>query len=220
MKLTSITLAMAASLIAIDHGLADTIKDPEPDPVVLAPTIPSWSGLYGGVRLGYGNVDGEKAAPCKPTPAPKPTAAAVPLVGGTTPTKACRESHDGDGFVGGLTGGYDHDMGKWVVGAAIDYDWLDIDANGTDVESVWRAKVRSGFKAGRGLLYATGGYAKVDTDTAGDSGGYVVGGGYEHLINDQFSVGTELLYHKFDDFNDTTLNMDVTTIHVQGIFRF
>ena len=59
-----------------------------------------------------------------------------------------------DGFIGGLTGGYDYDLQNgFVVGAGLDYDFADIDAApGITVEQVFRAKLRGCYKIGNGLL--------------------------------------------------------------------
>jgi hypothetical protein len=191
------TLSLYAAAIALATGpaLAGTLDAPEPDPN-LAPAPapvnvgPDWTGFYGGAQLGYGDVDTN-----------------VPL--------------QGDGFIGGLTAGYDYDFGTWVVGGAIDHDWADISlGDGADLDTVWRAKLRAGYKVGRGLVYGTGGYANADVDTIGDDDGYFIGAGYEHMVTDQFSLGGEVLYHEFDNFSGTGADVDATTVQVRGTFRF
>ena len=122
---------------------------------------------------------------------------------------------DEDEFIGGLVGGYDWDLGNWVVGVGGDYDFA-----GGDVEQVARAKARAGYKIGQGLVYGTAGYAWADAGAAGDDDGYVIGGGYEHLISQNFSLGGEVLYHEFDNFNSTAVDIDATTVQLRGTFRF
>jgi opacity protein-like surface antigen len=48
-----------------------------------------------------------------------------------------------DEVLGGLVAGYDWDLGNWVVGAGADYDFA-----GGDVDQIFRAKLRSGYKIG------------------------------------------------------------------------
>jgi opacity protein-like surface antigen len=126
-----------------------------------------------------------------------------------------------ESVIGGVTLGYDHDFGQWVLGGALDYDFTDIDiAPGSALEEIFRLKVRAGPKIGRGLLYGTGGYAYADSDNMGDEDGWFIGGGYEYMVNDRFSVGGEVLYHEFDGFDGTNNDVDVTTVQVRATFRF
>ncbi|MBE0453545.1 outer membrane protein [Roseovarius autotrophicus] len=130
------------------------------------------------------------------------------------------ESSD-ESVIGGVTLGYDHDFGQWVLGGALDYDFTDIDiAPNASLEEIFRVKLRAGPKIGRGLLYGTGGYAYADSDNMGSENGWFIGGGYEYMVNDRFSVGGELLYHEFDGFDGTGNDVDVTTVQVRATFRF
>ncbi len=128
--------------------------------------------------------------------------------------------NSGDGLIGGIVGGYDWDLGNWVVGAGADYDFADIGVGVTDVESIWRLRLRGGYKLGNGLAYGTAGYAHADTDNAGDDGGYFVGLGYEHLVTQSFSLGAEVLYHEFDSFGLSTADLEATTVQLRGTYRF
>ncbi|WP_294622707.1 outer membrane beta-barrel protein [uncultured Roseovarius sp.] len=161
-------------------------------PAPVAPASPNWTGFYAGGQLGYANVDTN-----------------VPGL-------------DGDGFIGGLTAGYDYDLGNWVIGAGLDYDWTDIGlGGGNSLESVWRAKLRGGYKIGNGLLYGTGGYAEADVNTLGSDDGYFVGAGYEHAVMENFTVGGEVLYHEFDNFGGGGgPDVEATTVQLRGTFRF
>ncbi|MDD9726361.1 outer membrane beta-barrel protein [Roseovarius sp. SK2] len=170
----------------------DTIvAAPQPAPAPTNNFGPNWTGAYGGVQLGYGDVD-------------------------------TNVSGNDDGVIGGLTAGYDYDLGNFVVGGGLDYDFADIGVanNAATLENVFRAKVRGGYKLGDGLLYATGGYAQADTDNLGSDDGYFIGGGYEHMITQNFSMGGELLYHEFDDYNNTAVDVEATTLQVRGTYRF
>jgi opacity protein-like surface antigen len=196
-KTIALPLLAAASLAAAP-ALAGSPEPAPSEPAIepvapapVAPASPDWTGFYAGGQLGYANIDTNAAG------------------------------LDGDGFIGGLTAGYDYDLGDWVVGAGLDYDWADIGlGGGNTLESVWRAKLRGGYKIGNGLLYGTGGYAGADTDTLGSEDGYVVGAGYEHAVTERFNVGGEVLYHEFENFGSTTTDVEATTVQVRGTFRF
>jgi len=152
--------------------------------------IVDWTGFYGGVQAGIGIADTD-------------------ISGSDTD------------IIGGFTLGYDHDFGQWVIGGGLDYDFADIDAGPNNaLDEIFRVKARGGYKIGRGLLYGTGGYAVANTETAGTDDGWFIGGGYEYMVSDQFSVGAEALYHEFDSFNNTGTDIDTTTIQVRALYRF
>jgi opacity protein-like surface antigen len=216
--------AAAASALMAGTAFAGNVE-PAPMEPVIAPaaapvfTSPNWTGFYAGGQLGYGSVDADGAFSDNDD---------------DDDDDLFEFDSDGDGFIGGLTAGYDYDLGNFVVGAGVDYDFADIDVDGDDgdliigdefegatIESIFRAKLRGGYKLGNGLLYATGGYAIADTDDLGDEDGYFVGGGYEHLITDNMSLGGEVLYHQFEGFGDFgDIDADVTTAQVRATFRF
>ncbi len=149
-----------------------------------------WTGFYVGGQLGYGFADSDLTS-------------------------------SDESFMGGVTLGYDRDFGNWVLGGALDYDFADANvAPGTDLEEVFRLKVRGGPKIDRGLLYGAAGWANADTSNLGDDDGWFIGGGYEYMVSDQFSVGGEVLYHQFDSFNGTGNDIDFTTLQVRATFRF
>lgn len=188
--------AAAASALMAGTAFAGNIEPAPMEPMIApapAPVFasPNWTGFYAGGQLGYANIDTNFAGV------------------------------DGDGLIGGLVMGYDYDLGNWVVGAGLDYDWVDVSlAPGVDVDSVWRAKLRAGYKLGNGLLYGTAGYANADTNTIGNEDGYFVGAGYEHLITQNFSLGGEVLYHEFDGFNPGNVDVEATTVQARATFRF
>lgn len=190
------TLLAGASVVLAGPALAGSMDAPaEEAPITpAAPVVntgPDWTGFYGGGQLGYANID---------TSAP---------------------GVSGDDVIGGLTFGYDYDLGNWVVGGGLDYDWADVSlAPGTSLDNVFRAKLRGGYKLGDGLLYGTGGYANADVSPLGDDDGYFIGAGYEHMIADNLSLGGEVLYHEFNNFAGTPTDVEATTVQVRGTFRF
>jgi hypothetical protein len=195
---TLLAVTVATVGLLTNPALAGSTQAPAPDPILapatIAPSGPDWTGFYLGAQAGYADVE-----------------ANVPGI-------------SGDGVIGGIIAGYDYDFGTFVIGGGLDYDFSDINIAtappALTLENVFRAKLRGGYKIGDGLLYATGGYAQADTDLLGSEDGYFIGAGYEHLISDQFSIGGELLYHEFDSYGGTAVDVDATTFQLRGAFRF
>jgi len=127
---------------------------------------------------------------------------------------------DGDDTTYGLHVGYDYDFGTWVLGGELEYDEIDIDlAGAANADSVTRLKLRGGYDLGRTLIYATAGAARLQT-SIGDDTGEFIGVGVAYQVSDRFTVGGELLEHRFDDIGGTGVDADATTFNVRGSFRF
>ncbi|WP_172295864.1 outer membrane protein [Pseudoruegeria sp. HB172150] len=202
------TLTLAASAVAALAAVPALAGGPtivEPDPVVVspppaavaAPITYDWSGFYAGAQLGWGQVNGDD---------------------GTV-------EDEGNGIIGGVHAGYDWDFGNVVVGLGADYDAADIEFDDTDgsLDSVTRAKLRVGYDAGKWLFYGTGGPAWATADLAGtdySDQGWFAGAGAEYRINENVSLAGEALYHQFDDFDDTGIDVDTTTVQARVSYRF
>ncbi|MDA3859227.1 MAG: porin family protein [Roseovarius sp.] len=193
LKTTTMLATMTAFLAA--PAFAGALSEPEPEPyiapvAVVAPTSPNWTGFYAGGEIGYADFDATPGA-------------------------------SDDGLIGGVILGYDYDIGNnFVVGGGLDYDFSDVTIGTTDIEEVFRAKLRGGYKIGNGLLYGTGGYTFASTNNSGTDDGYVVGGGYEHMLSPNFSVGGEVLYHDYGSFNNSGSDLDGTTAQIRASLRF
>lgn len=156
-----------------------------------AQSLDDFTGFYAGSQLGYGDIDSDA------------------------------DGVDGSDWTGGIILGYDYDFGNWVVGGGLDYDWADINvAPDVNVENIWRVKARGGYNWNNNLFYATAGYAQADTDSLGSSDGWLAGIGYEYKVRSDLSLGAELLYHEFDDYNDTGVDVDATTLQFRAAYRF
>lgn len=126
----------------------------------------------------------------------------------------------GDDVTYGVHAGYDYDFGSYVLGGELEYDVANVDLGaGVEADSVTRLKLRGGYDLGRTLLYVTGGVARVDTNVGNENGEFL-GLGVAYQVTDNFTVGGELLEHRFDDLAGTGLDVDATTFNLRGSFRF
>ena len=204
-----VALALAAPAFAAGPGPA--VEEPVvarvgPAAPAPAPVIATdWSGPYIGAQLGWGRAgaDGLEA--------------------------------DGDGLIGGVTGGYRFDFGTVVLGAEAQYDWTEIDLDDVEVDgdevdgdvgaldNIGRLKATAGFDAGRTLVYGSAGWAHASAEIDGedhDDGGWLLGAGLDHLITDRVTVGGEIMHHRFDEFDDSEIDVDATTLQARVTFRF
>lgn len=174
-----------------------TVTEPEPVLVPAEPYVPpgiDWSGAYVGGQLGYADVDSS---------------------GGTL---------DGHGAIGGVHAGYRWDLGSFVAGAEIDYDTSDVTLGASDsLDDVTRLKVSGGTELGNGLLYGTLGAAHANATVAGgdlSDNGYFIGAGMTYGLGNNWTVGGELLQHRFSDFDGSGVDLDATTVTARVGFRF
>ncbi len=173
-----------------------------PEPVIVPAPAPvvsygnDWSGFYAGAQLGYGDTDSNGAG------------------------------FDGNGAIGGVHAGYRWDLGKTVLGVEADWDKtsLDLGAAGTDsLDSIARLKLQAGYDAGPALIYATAGAAHANASVGGvdlSDSGWSLGAGVTYAVNDQWTVGGEVLTNRFDDFDGSGVDLDTTTATLRVGFRF
>lgn len=129
---------------------------------------------------------------------------------------------EGDGPSYGLFAGYNVQNGGVVYGGEIDFDGTEYDiGSGTaEVDSTARLKARFGGDVGGGLLYGTTGVVWATSPELGDDNGYFVGAGYDFPVSSDVTVGAELLQHQFDDYNNSGLDVGVTTFKARVAVRF
>lgn len=188
--------ALMASTAFGGVAVAGTLDEPTVEAPVIspAPVVVSgdWTGFYTGLQFGYGDVDSDTGA------------------------------LDGDDTLYGFHAGYDYDFGDYVVGAELDYDQADIDLGGgsADLDSVARLKFKGGYDLGNTLIYATAGAARADTSVGTETGPFI-GLGVNYKVTDRYTVGAELLEHRFTDVGGTPGNdLDATTFTIRGGVRF
>jgi outer membrane immunogenic protein len=142
-----------------------------------APTAYDWTGFYLGLHGGYawGESDVELSEE---------------VLGDIGET-----SIDLEGWLAGVQGGFNYQMGSFVVGIEADASWSDIDGSSSedgdiggpvtynsDLELEWLASVRlrGGFAIDRALIYGTGGIAfaqmNYDYDITDGAGAELISG--------------------------------------------
>lgn len=106
------------------------------------------------------------------------------------------EDDSDEEFIGGAHLGYNWQRSSnLVLGLEGDVDFAD----GLDYLATIRGRI--GYGAGPALIYATGGVAFIGLDDDIDDideTGWVLGGGLDYKIRDNWSVGAEGLYYNFD----------------------
>ncbi|MFO1203646.1 MAG: porin family protein [Tabrizicola sp.] len=199
MKTIAAMIATAAiSAPAFAGGPVTAVEEPVIVPAAepyVAPGL-DWSGAYVGAQLGYGDVDSNGAG------------------------------LDGYGWLGGVHAGYRWDMGSWVAGTELSWDKSSIDlgaVDGDQLDSVAALKLMAGREIGNSLVYGTVGAAYANASVGGadlSDNGLVYGVGFDHALNDKWTVGGELLGHKFDNFDGTGNDLDATTLKAKVALRF
>lgn len=156
----------------------------------------SWTGIYGGVHVGYGWGDKDYFDP---------------IAG------ASAGSHQADGWLGGVQLGANYQVGAWVFGIEGQFSWTDINgshANPLDLADILGTRVpwlataagRLGYAADRTLFYVKGGgawardhYSTIDAGALEafakhTRGGWMVGAGIEHAFAGPWSAKIEYNY--------------------------
>ncbi|AWI85095.1 hypothetical protein CEW88_15135 [Alloyangia pacifica] len=201
MKLARIALpALLAGTVAVP-AFAGSIAPTVVEPVVTPVPVPvaagrDWTGFSGGVQLGYGAFD----------------------------TDGTPDDYE-EAMTYGLKTYYDYDFGNWVMGGGLQYDWSDADLGAAgDLDGIMRAGLRAGYDMGNTMVYGTGGYAKAFTSggdiDGGDSNGYFAGIGTETFLTDNWTVGTEITYNEFTDFDADDMELKNTQFNVSLNYRF
>jgi outer membrane immunogenic protein len=209
--------------VATSAFAADLPTRKAPPPPYVPPPIFTWTGAYVGVvgSYGWGSLNGPNSGIFK----------------------------DPDGGFGGITGGYNYQIGQFVVGLEGDLTWGDLSARNSldgagsftkdrvgDLDTI---RARAGFAFDRALIYATGGYAGGDVRTsyfnalsgayfAHDSfqSGYAVGGGLEYAFTNNISAKAEYLFTSLGQTSYyapqyvAKAGMDINQIRVGLNYRF
>jgi outer membrane immunogenic protein len=199
-------------------------------PVVYAPQVYNWSGIYFGAHVGGGYANSTWS----------------------DPFNGANDSFNTWGYLGGAQVGGNVQFNRLVLGVEGDFSWTSITNKGTDsigdalnTDVQWTSTVtgRVGAAFDRLLVYGKGGLALAQdqstlTDIAGNAStdtllrtGWTAGAGLEYAINDNWSAKVEYDYLGFGSqaMNFTTPVLGTvtsnTSLNVQEIkaginFRF
>ncbi|MDB6177761.1 porin family protein [Paracoccus sp. Z330] len=191
--------AVTSSLIAgsaYAGGYAAPTVEPSPEPVTVTPIVndPSdWTGFYAGLQYGQGNAEFNNGL----------------------------GESDTDAY--GVFGGYNYDLGNWVVGGELDYNKIDAD-DLDDKGDLVRLRARAGYDLGKFMPYVTLGAAHLSQDIAGgdiSETDVTYGIGAEYKVTERFTVGAEYTKQDFGDVADVNgLDLDTDMVQMRAAFRF
>ena len=192
-----ILLAALLSTTALGAAYAADILQPDlplPTPAPEQTLDSRWGGIYVGVQGGYGWGNSEQTI-------------------GAVSSGAI----DTDGWLGGVTLGYNHQTpNNFVLGVEGDLSLSNADGSSsaaacagtctTELNWFGTARARAGYAYGNVLPYVTGGLAVAEVDASNGTGsgdktavGWTAGLGLEYLVRENISVKSEYLYSKFDE---------------------
>ncbi len=220
-RATAAAFALASAPFAFAvPAFAGSLDEPVAQPTPVIATAPAaytslFSGGYAGAQVGYGWADRSgQGDPDTFSDRIDNTTNAIENIGS-----------DGDGWLGGVHGGYLWNADRFVYGLEGDYDFSDIelDNNVGSVDRIGRIKAKAGYDLGQTLIYATAGAAYAEADVFGrdfNDWGWVAGAGVDYMLSDTLSVGAEALYHEFDEFDDSGTDLSLATVTAKVSYRF
>lgn len=193
----STLLAVPAFAGGLEQPVVEAEVVPAPVAIVAQPSA-DWSGFYAGANIGYGKLKGDLAGV---------------------------EVADADGAIGGVQAGYRWDFGQTVLGVEAAYSGSNVEdsVSGVELKNKADLKLQLGYDLGQSLVYGTVGASRAkisDGTTSVSDTGWVAGLGYDYALTEQWTVGGEYLYHKYDDFNDSGVDIDGSTVALRANFKF
>ncbi len=184
-------LGLAASPM-FAGALEEPVIAPEPVPVA-APIVSPWAGFYAGGQVGAAWLDADGDA----------------------------ANDDSDDWIGGAHVGWQNvTQSGLVYGVEADANATNLQLEDYDVNSLSHLKAKLGYDLGRSMVYATAGGAYSNIDDLGSSWGYTGGVGYDYMLTDDLSLGAEILYQSFDDFDGGDTDVDGTSAVVKVSYHF
>jgi hypothetical protein len=127
-----------------------------------------------------------------------------------------------DGPAFGVDASCDMQMGRGVIGIAVNYSWLHGDLKSVGINAEYGVAGRAGYLIWPSLLaYIKAGWSRVDTD-GGDVDGYKVGGGMEVRLPDA-PIFIALEYQRgfyADVLGLTGLDAETHTVVLRTTYKF
>jgi len=228
MKMLCMGIAAVAALVATEASAADM---PLKAPPVAQVADPLWTGWYLGLNAGgsWGTAQTSTSTSTVPGGGLQLSALSIGLINGIgAPTNL-----DTSSFTGGVQGGYNYQIGQWLVGMEADFEYFRSAGSNTTISTagafvlnssvstdwLFTARPRLGFISNNWLFYGTGGLAVTRLGAAWNMGGaggvsesasasatkagWVVGGGIETMLPGKWLLGVEYLYVNFDNISAT-----------------
>ena len=200
-SLTKSLLLASCALVAL--SVAATAADLPARTNAAAPSpalVGNWSGFYVGAQVGYGW--GTASIPWAVNP----------------PYTNWQPSADQPGAMGGLHIGYNHQLGRYVLGIEADAELTnqrgkdgDSDPNAVEQNHKGSIRARAGAVMGSALIYATGGIAFLSADATRQATsekvgtsytGWTLGAGTEYMLSRNWSARAE---YRYEDFGHTDM---------------
>jgi len=222
MNVSKLTGTAIVPLLGLALAPANAADMPVKAPLLKAPPklAPSWTGCYIGVSVGGASQASDTFFEAGPNAG----------------------DVNASSFIGGGLAGCNYQTGTFVFGLEGDYSWLSTPSTsfqdsgggpGTyDSHISWLATIRGRvgvtFGDGMNLLYATGGLAftkvnasssenfvtPVTNDYSSSRTGWVVGGGFERMLTQNWIIGVEGLFADFGSYTATSsVGKCCSTIH-------
>ncbi|RPE71627.1 opacity protein-like surface antigen [Pacificibacter maritimus] len=132
-------------------------------------------------------------------------------------------AEDADDSTYGVFGGYNYDMGDWVVGGELEYSKSDMENAGVEVDDMTRLKLRAGYDFGKVVVYGIAGANYTNATIAGtdySDTGVSYGIGADYAVTDNIVAGLEVLQNDFNEFDDSGADLSATTVAAKVGFRF
>lgn len=115
-RVVLVSVALGAIVASSSAGAADLPFKAAPQAV--APAAYDWSGVYVGGHIGGGWATNDFSDPGLGIVG---TLLGVPVI----------QTTDSSGFIGGVQGGWNYQIGRFVVGTELDFSWADINGSKT-----------------------------------------------------------------------------------------
>jgi outer membrane immunogenic protein len=159
----NLLLATAAAGLTASGALAADLVEP---------AAFDWSGPYIGLNAGYAWTETEGSIHI-------PEGSVINDLGRGFVEEVKHNKTNADGFTGGLTVGFNHQVDNFVLGIEGDANYLDVDGSGTkssdfaggvrlrdrvNGDFLATLRLRAGFALDQTLVYATGGVAYTDIE--------------------------------------------------------
>jgi outer membrane immunogenic protein len=203
-------LAVAGIATASGTALAADMQRPvyKAPPAGVLPVTYDWTGFYIGGHVGYGWAE-------------KNWQDGFGLFGA---------SHEASGVLGGLQGGFNYQIGQFVIGAEGDWSWAGLSGSSNSVLANFNTNVdwtatltgRAGIAFDRWLVYAKGGaawardrfstnfYTFPASEVTDTRLGWTVGAGVEYAFAPQWTAKLEYNYMDFGN-RDVSFSPGTTT---------